>query len=120
MSKFPMSRFPKEQLDILYEQVKKVDDVGLITHILQELREYRDLEEQGELILFPKYAYFIKDNKVHKGWVQEVVHSLCRKPLYDIRYDDNTIASYRGYLGDKVFLTKEEAEKALDRLECAE
>ena len=87
---------------------------------LEELKEYRDLEEQGKLILFPKYVYFIKDNKVHKGWVQEVVHSLCRKPLYDIRYDDNTIASYRGYLGNKVFLTKEEAEKALDRLECEE
>ena len=84
---------------------------------LKELNQYKDLEEQGKLILFPEYAYFIKDNKIHKGWVQEVVHSLCRKPLYDIRYDDNSIASYREYLGNKVFLTKEDAEKAIERLE---
>ena len=38
-----MNRFPKEQLDMLYEQAKKVDDVGLTTRILQELKEYRDM-----------------------------------------------------------------------------
>ena len=38
-----MNKFPKEQLDMLYEQAKKVDDVGLTTHILQELKEYRDM-----------------------------------------------------------------------------
>ena len=89
-------------------------------NIYNKLKDYEDLEEQGKLVLFPRYAYFVKDNKVYKGWVQEVVYSVCRKPLYDIRYDDNSIASYRGYLGNKVFLTKEEAEKALERLECAE
>ena len=84
-----------------------------IQKAFDKLAEHEDLEEQGKLVLFPRYAYFVKDNKVYKGWVQEVVYSVCRKPLYDIRYDDNSIASYRGYLGNKVFLTKEEAEKAL-------
>ena len=58
-------------------------------------------------------THFIKDGKVQKGWVQETVHAVSRKPLYDIRYDDNSLASYRGYLGNTVFLTKEEAEAKL-------
>ena len=78
-----------------------------------KLQHYEDLEEQGKLILYPYLAYFIKDGKVQKGWVQETVHAISRKPLYDIRYDDNSLASYRGYLGNTVFLTKEEAEAKL-------
>ena len=73
------------------------------------LKHYEDLEKHGELVLFPNFAYFIKDGKVYKGWVQEVVHCICRKPLYDIRYDDSSLVSYRGYLGNTVFLTEEEA-----------
>lgn len=81
-----------------------------------KLQHYEDLEEQGKLMLFPYLAYFIKDGKVQKGWVQETVHAVSRKPLYDIRYDDNSLASYRGYLGNTVFLTKEEAEAKLKEM----
>ena len=84
---------------------------------LIELQKYKDLEEQGKLVLFPSYAYFIKDKKVHEGWVQEVMYWHNRKPLYDIRYDDNSLANYRGYLGLTVFLTKEEAEAKLKELQ---
>lgn len=84
--------------------------------IYEKLVHYEDLEEQGKLVLFPSYAYFIKDKKVHEGWVQEVMYWHNRKPLYDIRYDDNSLANYRGYLGLTVFLTKEEAEARLKEL----
>lgn len=77
--------------------------------VLKKLGEIEDLEELGGLVLYPQYAYFVKDNKIFKGWVQEVVYSVCRKPLYSIRYDDNSLASYTGYLGNDVFLTKEAA-----------
>lgn len=83
--------------------------------LFERLAYYEDLEEKGKLVLFPRYAYFIKDNKYYKGWVQEVVHCVCRKPLYDIRYDDYSLANYRGYLGNTVFLTKEEAKVALKK-----
>lgn len=84
--------------------------------LYNKLAHYEDLEEQGKLVLFPSYAYFIKDKKVHKGWVQEVMYWHNRKPLYDIRYDDNSLANYRGYLGLTVFLTKEEAKAKLAEL----
>ena len=79
----------------------------------RKLAEYEDLEEQGLLLRLPLEAYFIKDNKMYKGWVQEVVYSVCRKLLLDIRYDDKSLDSYRGYLGNDVFLTQAEAEQKL-------
>ena len=86
-------------------------------NVLGRLAEYEDLEEQGLLLRLPKEAYFIKNNNLCKGWVQEAVYSVCRKLLLDIRYDDNSLDSYRGYLGNDVFLTKEEAEQKLKEME---
>ena len=72
----------------------------------EKLADYEDTEEQGLLLQLPTEAYFIKDNIVRKGWVQELVYSPCRKLLLDIRYDDNSLDSYRGYVGNTVFLTQ--------------
>ena len=84
---------------------------------LDKLGEYENLEDQGLLLRVPEEAYFIKDNIVRKGWVQELVYSPCRKLLLDIRYDDSSLDSYRGYLGNDVFLTKSEAEQKLKEME---
>ena len=83
---------------------------------LQKLADYEILEEQGLLLRLPLEAYFIKDNKVYKGWAQEVVYSPCRKLLLDIRYDNNTLDSYRGYVGNTVFLMQAEAEQKLKEM----
>lgn len=82
--------------------------------------EYRQLDEQGLLLRLPTEAYFIKNNNVCKGWVQELVYAPCRKLLLDIRYDDNTLDSYRGYVGNTVFLTKAEAVQKLKEKEETE
>ena len=79
-------------------------------------REYQKLEENDKNINIPDEAYFIKDGQIQSGWVQEAVYSICRKTLLDIRYDDNSLDSYRGYLGNEVFLTKAEAEAKLEDL----
>lgn len=79
-------------------------------------RKYKDLDEQGSLVNIPDEAYFIKGGQIQSGWVQEAVCSVCRKTLLDIRYDDNSLDSYRGYLGNEVFLTKAEAEAKLEEL----
>lgn len=94
-----------------------VADIG---DILGKLAEYEDLEEQGLLLRLPTEAYFIKNNNVCKGWVQELVYAPCRKLLLDIRYDDNTLDSYRGYVGNTVFLTKAEAVQKLKEKEETE
>ena len=83
-------------------------------------REYQQLEENDKNINIPDEAYFIKDGQIQSGWVQEAVYSICRKTLLDIRYDDNSLAHYRGYLGNEVFLTKSEAEAKLKELRGGE
>ena len=88
-----------------------------ILNLATKLKDYEDLEEQGLLLRLPTEAYFIKDNIVRKGWVQELVYSLCSKLLLDIRYDDSSLDSYRGYLGNNVFLTQSEAEQKLKGME---
>ena len=131
-----MNKFPKEQLDMLYEQAKKVDDVGLTTHILQELKEYRNLEEQGLLLKLPckvgTVAYLIDHNFVRME----------RKPIKCI-IDEFTVDRYNDcyavlngaenfymmrrfraintkQFGETIFLTKEEAEKKLKELNISE
>ena len=131
-----MNKFPKEQLDMLYEQVKKVDDVGLTTHILQELKEYRDLEEQGLLLKLPckvgTTVYVIDtiyecDNdymdcimefpdryQCERGFKCEYEHEklVVRPESFDFKMLDN--------FNKTVFLTKEEAEEKLKELNISE
>ena len=131
-----MRKFPKEQLDMLYEQAKKVDDVGLTTHILQELKEYRDLEEQGLLLKLPckvgTTVYVIDtiyecDNdymdcimefpnryQCEIGFKCEYEHEklVVRPESFDFKMLDN--------FNKTVFLTKEEAEEKLKELNINE
>lgn len=131
-----MNKFPKEQLDMLYEQAKKVDDVGLTTHILQELKEYRDLEEQGLLLKLPckvgTTVYVIDtiyecDNdymdcimefpdryQCERGFKCEYEHEklVVRPESFDFKMLDN--------FNKTVFLTKEEAEEKLKELNISE
>lgn len=81
--------------------------------------DYKNADENDKNINIPDEAYFIKDGQIQSGFVQEVVYSICRKTLLDIRYDDNSLDSYRGYLGNEVFLTKAEAEQKLKEMESS-
>lgn len=119
-----MNKFPKEQLDMLYEQAKKVDDVGLTTHILQELKEYRDLEEQGLLLKLPckigtnKLYYIDDDKEIYRINGDEV--SIKRFPNGQIIYDYDCCEFSYDDFGKTVFLTKEEAEEKLKELNINE
>ena len=126
-----MNKFPKEQLDMLYEQAKKVDDIGLTTHILQELKEYRDLEEQGLLLKLPckigDTVYQLINSHIYEYKVIGICFDIFQnKWMYEVAYQIGlewfkTMCDFDVFGKSKtVFLTKEEAEKALERLECAE
>ena len=126
-----MNKFPKEQLDMLYEQAKKVDDIGLTTHILQELKEYRDLEEQGLLLKLPckigDTVYQLINSHIYEYKVIGIYFDIFQnKWMYEVAYQIGlewfkTMCDFDAFGKSKtVFLTKEEAEEALERLECAE
>ena len=112
-----MERLTKKGFNFTTDFIKRDIDSWSIAQCLKKLQEYEDTEEQELLLRLPTEAYFIKDNIVRKGWVQELVYSPCRKLLLDIRYDDNSLESYRGYVGNTIFLTNEEAEQKLKGME---
>ena len=97
--------------------MKNNDCEQQILKTLEKLAEYIALEEQGKLVLFPKYAYCIIGDEVRKGFVFEVSYCVCREPLYTVRYDDNSLDKHVGYLGISVFLDREEAEEKLKELQ---
>ena len=113
---------------------RKLNDDGgcingcIVPKLYKHLAEYEDLEEQGLLLKLPCK-------------VGDTVYSITRDFIseYNIRnficYDNGNIffdwkcvkgiyLNIKGFhiddIGKTVFLTKEAAEKALERLECAE
>ena len=121
---------------------RKLNDDGgcingcIVPKLYKHLAEYEDLEEQGLLLKLPckvgTVAYLIDHNFVRME----------RKPIKCI-IDEFTVDRYNDcyavlngaenfymmrrfrainikQFGETIFLTKEEAEKALDRLECEE
>ena len=121
---------------------RKLNDDGgcingcIVPKLYKHLAEYEDLEEQGLLLKLPckvgTVAYLIDHNFVRME----------RKPIKCI-IDEFTVDRYNDcyavlngaenfymmrrfrainikQFGEIIFLTKEEAEKALERLECAE
>ena len=99
--------------------------------IYNKLREYEDLEEQGLLLKLPckvgstvwwLNGKFIMESEVVGFLIDEDGVSLIRVEYYDKKTDKTYMYTLDNYdFGKTVFLTKEEAEKALlKRLECAE
>ena len=104
--------------DILINQVQEIERLNNL------LREYADLEEKGLLLKLPckvgDTVYDIRwwDNVTKKVKVggETYYKTVCKhkvsKSKFSLHdYDD---------IGKEVFLTKEEAEQELKRLECAE
>ena len=92
--------------------------------VLQKLADYEDLEEQGLLLKLPcklgTTVYSIEDEC--EGDTISCMACECDdcdclyRFIEEIAFDTYMMDS----LGKTVFLTKEAAEKALERLECAE
>ena len=106
---------------------RKLNDDGgcingcIVPKLYKHLAEYEDLEEQGLLLKLPckigtnKLYYIDDDKEIYRINGDEV--SIKRFPSGQIIYDyDCCEFSYEDF-GKTVFLTKEAAEKALERLE---
>lgn len=102
---------------------------------LEELKEYKQLEEQGLLLKLPfdvNSEVFIVSKQfiLERNCTEYVVKKL---KVREFRYNHlrnfviiceeqmgDSIVQRHLYNANKIFLTKREAEKALERLECAE
>jgi hypothetical protein len=95
--------------DILINQVQEIKRLNDI------LREYKELEEQGLLLKLPckvgTTVWAIEKEDIGLGWNSEYVYCIKQEKFN---------ATMVGFFGKDIFLTKEEAEQELKRMECAE
>lgn len=86
---------------------RKMELVGL----LEQLKEYQQLEEQGRLVILPcKYVYYIVDinNPMYAKVAKRFIKVLA---IYEIENIDKENCKY--------FSTKEKAEERLKELRCS-
>ena len=99
--------------------------------IYLKLAEYEDLEEQGLLLKLPckigDTVYQLINSHIYEYKVIGICFDIFQnKWMYEVAYQIGlewfkTMCDFDAFGKSKtVFLTKEEAEKALERLECAE
>lgn len=102
-----------------------------IRECLLKLKEYEDLEEQGLLLKLPckigDTVYQLINSHIYEYKVIGICFDIFQnKWMYEVAYQIGlewfkTMCDFDAFGKSKtVFLTKEEAEKALKRLECAE
>lgn len=70
-------------------------------------------------------VYFIEfhadgNHQIRSGFASSVEYFACYKPLVTIRYNDNTLESTKHYLGLNAFMTREEAEAKLSKMDGGE
>ena len=98
---------------------------------LKELNQYKDLEEQGLLLKLPckigDTVYQLINSHIYEYKVIGICFDIFQnKWMYEVAYQIGlewfkTMCDFDAFGKSKtVFLTKEEAEKALERLECTE
>ena len=111
------------------ECIERAEDCKQLAEWLEELKEYRDLEEQGLLLKLPckigDTVYQLINSHIHEYKVIGICFDIFQnKWMYEVAYQIGlewfkTMCDFDAFVKSKtVFLTKEEAEKALERLEC--
>ena len=102
-----------------------------IRECLLKLKEYEDLEEQGLLLKLPckigDTVYQLINSHIYEYKVIGICFDIFQnKWMYEVAYQIGlewfkTMCDFDAFGKSKtVFITKEEAEKALERLECTE
>lgn len=93
-----------------------------IKEAIDKLAEYEDLEEQGLLIRLPckvgDVLYVIYDNEINECVVNEMIYRAYRIPRIEIYFENRSgfeSCLFNGELNEGVFLTKAEADEALQR-----
>ena len=98
------------------------NDIGYsMGEAINKLAAYENLEEQGLLIKLPckfneNTVYYIdKSKNLHYGYIEEVrINEFNTKYTYINSDNEWDIQFIKGDIGKTIFLTREEAEKALE------
>ena len=125
-----LTQFEGDSWQELIKNADAVDQI-FIHNAIDKLYEYEELEEQGLLLKLPckigDTVYQLINSHIYEYKVIGICFDIFQnKWMYEVAYQIGlewfkTMCDFDAFGKSKtVFLTKEEAEKALERLECTE
>ena len=90
----------------LYGRLKAYEDIAELCGGFDRLRELAEADKDGRVIILPCKVYETDGVRVYEHTVREVIYETAGGPAFD-----------KNAIGKSIFLTREEAEKALREME---
>lgn len=90
----------------LYGRLKAYEDIAELCGGFDRLRELAEADKDGRVIILPCKVYETDGVRVYEHTVREVIYETAGGPAFD-----------KNAIGKSIFLTREEAEKALQEME---
>lgn len=92
----------------LYGRLKAYEDIAELCGGFDRLRELAEADKDGRVIILPCKVYETDGVRVYEHTVREVIYETACGPAFD-----------KNAIGKSIFLTYEEAERALRKMEGA-
>ena len=90
----------------LYGRLKAYEDIAELCGGFDRLRELAEADKGGRVVVLPCKVYETDGVRVYEHTVREVIYETAGGPAFD-----------KNAIGKSIFLTREEAEKALQEME---
>lgn len=90
----------------LYGRLKAYEDIAELCGGFDRIRELAEADKDGRVIILPCKVYETDGVRVYEHTVREVIYETAGGPAFD-----------KNAIGKSIFLTREEAEKALQEME---
>ena len=90
----------------LYGRLKAYEDIAELCGGFDRIRELAEADKDGRVIILPCKVYETDGVRVYEHTVREVIYETAGGPAFD-----------KNAIGKRIFLTREEAERALQEME---
>lgn len=90
----------------IYHQLKSYEDIAELCGGFDRLRELAEADKGGRVIILPCKVYETDGVRVYEHTVREVIYETAGGPAFD-----------KNAIGKSIFLTRAEAERALQEME---
>lgn len=92
----------------LYGRLKAYEDIAELCGGFDRLRELAEADKDGRVVVLPCKVYETDGVRVYEHTVREVIYETAGGPAFD-----------KNAIGKRIFLTREEAERAMEKMEGA-
>ena len=90
----------------LYGRLKAYEDIAELCGGFDRLRELAEADKDGRVIILPCKVYETDGVRVYEHTVREVIYETAGGPAFD-----------KNAIGKRIFLTRDEAERAIQEME---